>query len=911
MVIEDTLFILFRRIHPEKVIDNWIKSTFSDGLNKKENLCLSPNKTDFYSSLQSQFPHYSVNEAEYAYQYAKQVVEIKCGINVGVFGLLAESVNELLTTDIRNECLCDYKSLLKFRELTHPIDPMLFQAAFLAKKDLTESFERKVFSWPLNMHTNNDRLYHILDKGIAENHFHVGGSSDSFHFSWLCLMNNYNSKRKKEFKKENLDVNQLDSIYYSPVNSISYYNLTFKAVCIRLFLFLRLRGEWVKNVNGNPTEEKLARLNKEWLLKMLSASDSECDLYVSEVNNIISSLKAMCPSLKNGFVADYALIDEPFAPLDDYDEPFYHGLAVRNYERRLFYPLAGEQRLIYSLLLAIYKGDEKITPYMDIVYAYFLIYCKIRSELTQVNNRVGFGNFLAYQDRKETFTEHYPEYGDLRTKIAQQAVLLNPQIVSFEGRLSPDKTPLKLIDKIVQLQNQAETPFTDNEVLRQKLINASKNKLHYVLHFPKKSSAYSLNDEELLLPRDSDLRKKIELQAKSIIEARKINPEVMSIISGIDACSNEIDCRPEVFAPEFRHMRQYRYAFDEFISKYPLPNLRITYHAGEDFLDPIDGIRAIDEAISLLEMKGGDRLGHALALGIDCEDWYHLKHHTVLLKKQALLDNLVWLYGKMHHYNIQNSAAEDQIFKWFKKLYTYIYTNSLSEPTKSLIYAVDVMDYYASLNLRGNDPIIYFHNPEGSREERIKFEEALKNTELEPWKIKKSAGLNYDPISNALYHYYHFDNNMKCKSDERIEFYVPKCIIDVVCFIQEKMQYDISNRNIGVECNPSSNFLIGTFKDYLKHPIFKFNNKYLFSPSDKRAMINNPRISASINTDDLGVFDTSLENEYALIACALEKHNEYCASEDIILPDNIYAWLDYIREQGCEQSFMKISVQRH
>lgn len=907
MVIEDTLFILLRRVHPEKVIEHWIESIKNEDIqNKKTPLCLSPDKKSFYSSLQNQFPHYSVNEAEYAYQYAKQIVEYQCGANTGIFGLIAESVKDMLTTDIRNECLCNYKCLLKFRELTHPIDPMIFQAAYLAKKDLIESYKREFFSWPLSIHTNNERLHHILDKGMAENHFHIGGSSNAFHFSWICLMNNYNSNRKKEFKKEDVDKVQLDSVYSTAQSIDSYYTLTFKAVCIRLFLYLRLKGQWVIYPSSEISENKtIEEINNEWLIKMLNANETECDIYVSDVNNIISSLKELCPSNNHGFVADYALSNEPSAPLDDYDEPFYHGLAVRNYERRLFYPLAGEQRFIYNLFMAVYKGDKKIEPYIDIIYSYLLIYCKIRSELMQVNNRVGFGNFLKYQDRKEIFTKNYPEYDDLRCRVAQQSVLLNPQIVSFEGRLCPAPTASKLVNKIKLLKKQAESPTIEDATLKEKLSVASQKKLHYVLHFPKHPQENTLSENEILTPRDSDLRKSVKEQSLAIIEARRNNPNIMSIISGIDACSSEIDCRPEVFAPEFRHMRQTRYPSDMFASKYPLPNLRITYHAGEDFLDPIDGVRSIDEAISFLEMQGGDRLGHALALGIDCEEWYHSKSHTVLLRKQALLDNLTWLFGKMHHFNIHNTAAEDQIFKWFKKLYTDIYTNSLIEPTKSLVYSVDVMDYYASLNLRGNDPLIYIHNPEGTKEERIKFEEAINNTQLEPWQIRHNAGINYDPISNVLYHYYHFNNIMKHKSDERIEYYVPKSIIDAVCFVQEKMQYEVSHKNISVECNPSSNFLIGTFKDYLKHPIFRFNNKNLFSPNDNRITQRNPRISASINTDDLGIFDTSLENEYALLACALEKHNEYCSLENIVPPDNIYSWLDYIREQGCYQSFSK------
>lgn len=903
MVIEDTLFVLLRRITHESAIESWCKSINLNNMFIKKPLSVLPDEKTFYTIIQNEFPHYSINEAEYAYQYAKEISESFSESETGIFGLIAESVKDLLITDARNECLCNYKNLLKFRNLTHHIDPLIFTAAFLAHNDMKTSFKRNVFAWPINMHTNNKQLYHILDKGIAENHFHISGSSSSFQFSWICLMNNYSANRKEEFKKENIDEYPMDSFYSVSIPKDSYYVATFKAVCIRLFLFLRLRGKWVINTNN---EENIEVANEKWLKQMLLATEEECDIYSSSVNDIIASLKFLCRSDEKGFVADYALCDEPQAPLDDKDSNLYHNLAVRNYERRLFYPLAGEQRFLYDLFLAVYKGDKKISPYMDVIYAYLLIYCKIRSELMQVNNRVGFGNFSKYQDRKEIFTENYPEYDFMRTNIAQQVVLLNPQIVSFEGRLCPSSISVDLINKIKNLKEAAIYCPTEDEKIKDYVVNIARQKLHYVLHFPKTSQEYTGNDLELLYPRDNKIRKKISEQASAIIEARRISPDIMSIVSGIDACSNEIDCRPEVFAPDFRRIRQHRNEHDEFVSATPNSNLKITYHAGEDFLDPIDGIRAIDEAIVFLEMHSGDRLGHALALGIDCEEWYSLKQHTVLLKKHALLDNLTWLYGKMHHYNIKNTAAEDEIFKWFKKLYTDIYTSSLENPTQSLINSVDVLDYYTSLKLRGNDPWLYFYNPEGSSSERQKFIESIENTEHEPWKIRTKAGKEYDLVSNALYHHYHFNNYIKAASDKKIEYNVRKSIIDAICMVQEKMQYDISKKNIAIECNPSSNYLIGTFKDYLKHPIFRFNNKYLFGQNDKRSLSKNPRISVSINTDDLGIFDTSLENEYALVACALEDYNKHCNEDEIVLPDNIYSWLDYIREQGCYQSFTKI-----
>jgi hypothetical protein len=48
----------------------------------------------------------------------------------------------------------------------------------------------------------------------------------------------------------------------------------------------------------------------------------------------------------------------------------------------------------------------------------------------------------------------------------------------------------------------------------------------------------------------------------------------------------------------------------------------------------------------------------------------------------------------------------------------------------------------------------------------------------------------------------------------------------------------------------------------------KYPDKYNLTQTE---IDNCPQLSVSINTDDLGIFDTSLENEFALMAAALEK----------------------------------------
>ena len=109
------------------------------------------------------------------------------------------------------------------------------------------------------------------------------------------------------------------------------------------------------------------------------------------------------------------------------------------------------------------------------------------------------------------------------------------------------------------------------------------------------------------------------------------------------------------------------------VRKY-IPQLRVTYHVGEDFLDVADGLRAIDEAINFLDMDCGDRLGHALALGIDVEEWYKSKNNYILLPQQDYLDNLVWIYNRLIQFNIQGmDALKDEIQKKYERYFYEMY----------------------------------------------------------------------------------------------------------------------------------------------------------------------------------------------------------------------------------------------
>ena len=112
--------------------------------------------------------------------------------------------------------------------------------------------------------------------------------------------------------------------------------------------------------------------------------------------------------------------------------------------------------------------------------------------------------------------------------------------------------------------------------------------------------------------------------------------------------------------------------------------------------------------------------------------------------------------------------------------------------------------------------------------------------------------------------------------------------------IQQHLIGKIEQRHIAIECNPSSNFKIGEISRYDEHPILKFFNYGLNTPFPRHD------VAVSINTDDQGVFSTSLEREYSLMALAIERNQ---TEEHQNSPRAIVDWLDRVREMSIEQRF--------
>ena len=403
----------------------------------------------------------------------------------------------------------------------------------------------------------------------------------------------------------------------------------------------------------------------------------------------------------------------------------------------------------------------------------------------------------------------------------------------MEIRIAPQDTADRIRQDILEL-DRAQDGGQDRD------------RYYYVLHFTKRE------DQDLArLQRDLErgrqgepfayrhfrFRRQVEKTARAILHFRERYPDVACRVRGIDACSQEIGCRPEVFAPAFRTLCAHSCRWEESGENRTMPRLRKTYHVGEDFLDLTDGLRAIDEAISFLGYARGDRLGHALALCLEPSDWYSAKGMQVSLPMQDYIDNTAWLYRAIRKYRIPGQERmADFLEKEFDFYFNRVYRSNIPEGEPEAImdaaeayyrhrpeaahyhrhtchFSLDL--YCRAWMLRGDHPDLY-------REGYFKRPAVV----LDDWDrysvndaFPRNRQTRYIPECSLLYYFYHYNGAVKCAGAEIISVPVNDGYIEALRAVQHALQMEIARRGLSIESNPTSNARISTFSKVKRKPI--------------------------------------------------------------------------------------------
>ena len=797
-----------------------------------------------------------------------------------VFNLLYAFAEDVLTTS-RYIPECKFSEILRWQDTTHKLGQDLFTTVYLACCDTAAATQNTFFAWMPILGHNNIRLKHLLSQGVAENHYHLNGSSQSFPINWVLIMNHPEAVFYADTWGDDLEHHLSFGDYY---NAVPWSVKLFWAATIRAYLFQVTHG-----IENHETESGLSP--EQMLNRQMACTDRlEATCMVIDLKRQISLLRIL--------YGHVALFDH--APLDYALEKT---MNPSNFQLNRI--LAGERKWMYDCFRKV--SDNTLSERdQNLFYLYLLIKSNFRSEFIQTNNEVGFLNFEEYQNRKDYFYDRpeYADYKDEAYRLSLNAVLKFQPIRSLEARIMPNKSHrtieknIRHIDTVYtrfeQYCNQ-ETPYTVMERNNSLLPNRPTQDYFFVLHYPKRKDV-PVQDSFLYYPRNYVVRERNKRFTISLYSALRRSVYLRDAILGIDACSNEIGCRPEVFAVDFRRMRTIIPKNKSGILsdiEHPV-QLNITYHVGEDFLNITDGLRAIDECIRFLGMGQGDRFGHAVALGIDAKAYYESKGYRLIMPKQDLLDDDIWILFFSSALGIHIPPDLRTILnERSEKLMEYIYGSFAQIHKVSLTR----LNYYNAWKLRGDAPELYKTGElkNSSNDSLFGYATELKNKYLTEDYLRKEKN------AVLLYYAYHYDTDAKKRGSEIEVVKVSKEYAQLVAMIQKEMQFYVSKLDIMIECNPTSNYLIGSMDQYDMHPLTVFNNLDLEISEENRR--NCAQLSVSINTDDQGVFDTLLCNEYALMSAALEKKRDVDGMR-MYSPSQVYNYIDSVRKMGFEQSFL-------
>jgi adenosine deaminase len=771
-----------------------------------------------------------------------------------------------------------------WKELTFQLGEDLFSSTLLSDNYIKHGVKPKHFQWSYILHSNFFALNNLLKrKKINENHYHLFGSSPNVDLSWLYLMNNPDNQTNKFSNFENkfaLEEGNINT--HSSFKQTRLYYLMKIAAYTRLKLFESCCDHEQETTNNCKEDYKWHLMG---ILKDINFIRENGFLIDYDLQNTINIYKYHSHHKEDGFAIDYAI--RGFETKDNLD----------------YIEIAGERHLYYCCLKDIFQYDGKSIDIQILFYLYLLIKNKFRGLFIQRNNKYGFDNFQRYQDTKFGFIEG-TIYEKLAVRMASKYNMRENYIEKLELRITPKDTEELLkerIDRCDEYSKEKTDKYED--YLRESTDNKNNSNYFYVISFPKsKNFDWGIKDNEenehisSAICREKKLREKIKKQAQAIHDLRCSARDTAFRIYGIDACSHEVNCRPEVFGQAFRylsHSKSYPFLHYDH-SKISLPDLRKTYHAGEDFYDIIDGLRSIDEAILFLKLRHGDRIGHGVSLGLNPEKYYNHRPH-IAMPLQNALDNYAWILYCTREYEINISTS---FYAHLKAVFDE-YFNELYNSSKENPLIPDLSAYIQAWKLRGDNPACYSKSPADDHENKKGFIDENLNpiTEWEhhnfcyrhKYKDRKQNIYN-------LYHRYHFDHQLKKTATAIVQIDVNDDYVKLVRQLQIMIRNLVLSKGVAIESNPSSNFLISKLDKIIELPVFQ-----LFPVEESENDFI--RLNVSVNTDDQGIFYTSLVKEYTLLAGALQ--NEFHSNGlRKYSGDKILNWINHLIDNSKEQCFM-------
>ena len=356
-------------------------------------------------------------------------------------------------------------------------------------------------------------------------------------------------------------------------------------------------------------------------------------------------------------------------------------------------------------------------------------------------------------------------------------------------------------------------------------------------------------------------------EANAIGNALALEPDLLEVVRGIDVCRDEPGVPIWVIAPLFRLVHdRVRQIHAQVLreSGRALPSLRTTIHVGEDFVHLASGLRAMDDAISFLPLRGGDRVGHGLALGVDSLNWARRTTRLPLPREERWF-NLLWEWNWHRDRRGQfPSQRRNYLEHEIVRLAQAIFGKAPFRDSPTTRWTVDLALEFASTlhDVNTLDRLGYPDRDLPSQEPTDEVDQLIE--------LYLSDG--------TIFH-----------NARTVEWVESAHEGETLHELQRLVRQRYADLGITIEVNPISNLLVGDLTDLTSHPLWRLAPKWgdQFGPS----------LRMCVGSDDPFPFATNLREEYQFLYDSL-----ILAGKS---PPEARDWLDLVRQMGWESRFTR------
>lgn len=360
--------------------------------------------------------------------------------------------------------------------------------------------------------------------------------------------------------------------------------------------------------------------------------------------------------------------------------------------------------------------------------------------------------------------------------------------------------------------------------------------------------------------------------AQALVSVFQKYPLALRTVRGIDLCTDEAGVPVWVMAPLVRWVRdagQQAAIQLRRRGEFTIPPLRVSFHAGEDFVHLLTGLRRLDATVNYLRLEEGDRLGHALSLGVDPSDWCARIGRVVQTCEERFFD-LIWEWSC---YAKQGIGVASERLAYVRtemvRLARFIFGRSYAP--EDLMVFVDQL-----------------HDEQKLRTEGFPDKPTLRAHNLQQAEQAKKERNGTEPDDRRLLRAYLSDEKVwrRGRVPETIDLRNIKHEQVALSQLQEGLRRKVGRLCLTIEVNPSSNLLVGDLGNFVGHPLWRLRPMV---PTDVSPL------SVCIGSDDPLTFATTLPHEYQLLfdALILMGHSH----------EEAMKWIDTARDAGMQARF--------